>query len=182
MLLMMTESLSMLTLHLASQEETLAFGRQLGATLAPGQVVALSGDLGAGKTTLTQGIAEGMGITARVTSPTFTLINQYNPGERRLLLVHIDIYRLGDSSTSAQAEAANLGLDEILADASFADSHSDGAIVVIEWAELVTGLLPDNTLYIYLVPVSSDPDARTATLRTSSEEIAAILPSIGARD
>jgi tRNA threonylcarbamoyladenosine biosynthesis protein TsaE len=120
-----------------------------------------------------------MGITARVTSPTFTLINQYNPGARRLLLVHIDIYRLGDSSTSAQAEAANLGLDEILADASFADSHSDGAIVVIEWAERVTGLLPDSALYIHLDPVEGEPNARTATFTTSSAEVAAMLPSFG---
>ena len=177
--MMTTESPSTLTLHLASQEETLAIGRQLGATLSPGQVIALSGDLGAGKTTLTQGIAEGMGIAARVTSPTFTLINQYNPGERRLLLVHIDIYRLGDSSSSAQAEAANLGLDEILADASFADSHSDGAIVVIEWAERVSDLLPDNTLYIHLFPVNDDPNARIATLMTADAEVAALLPSSG---
>jgi tRNA threonylcarbamoyladenosine biosynthesis protein TsaE len=163
------------SIHLASQEATLEFGRQLGAMLMPGQVVALSGDLGAGKTTLTQGIAIGLGINARVTSPTFTLINQYNPGTRRLLLVHIDTYRLGDSAESAKAEAAGLGLEEILSDAALSDSHSNGAIVVIEWAERVADLLPTQTLYINLTPLSSDANARTATLTTASPEVAAAV-------
>jgi tRNA threonylcarbamoyladenosine biosynthesis protein TsaE len=166
---------STLTIHLASPQATHELGRQLGAMLAPGQIVALSGDLGAGKTTLTQGIAAGLGITARVTSPTFTLVNQYEPGERRLLLIHIDTYRLGDTPASAQAEALDLGLEEIMNDASFADDASDGAIVVIEWAERVAELLPANTLHIQLTPVPSDPNARTATLTTSSPEIAAIV-------
>jgi tRNA threonylcarbamoyladenosine biosynthesis protein TsaE len=175
---MSSELESALTLQLTSPEATFAFGRQLGAVLAPGQVVALSGDLGAGKTTLTQGIAAGMGISAQVTSPTFTLINQYNPGARRLLLVHIDTYRLGDGATPAQAEAAALGLEEILDDAPFGDSHSDGAIVVIEWAERVADLLPDDTLYIHLAPVPPDENVRIATLTVSSPEVAAILRSI----
>src|SRR5688500_16931923 len=98
---MSTLAPSSLTIHLATQEATHEFGRRLGAVLEPGQIVALSGDLGAGKTTLTQGIALGLGISARVTSPTFTLISQYSPGSRRLLLVHVDTYRLGDSSASA---------------------------------------------------------------------------------
>jgi tRNA threonylcarbamoyladenosine biosynthesis protein TsaE len=169
------DSPTSITVHLASQAATVELGWQLGATLAPGQIVALSGDLGAGKTTLTQGIAAGMGIDARVTSPTFTLINQYNPGVRRLLLVHIDTYRLGESASVAHAEAANLGLEEILADAPLPDSHSDGAIVVIEWAERIANLLPANTLYIHLAPVPENQDARTATLTTSSQEVSALL-------
>lgn len=164
-----------LTIHLPSQEATHEFGQWLGGILPPGQIVALNGDLGAGKTTLTQGIAAGLGITAHVTSPTFTLINQYNPGTRRLLLVHIDTYRLGESQSSAQAEAANLGLDEIFTDAALYDSHSDGAIVVIEWAERVAGMLPANTLTITLTPVPDDTNARTATLTTASPEVAALL-------
>ena len=141
----------------------------------PGQVIALRGELGAGKTTLTQGIAAGMGISARVTSPTFTLINQYSPGTRRLLLVHIDTYRLGDDATSAQSEASNLGLDEILDDAALPDAHSKGAIVVIEWAERIAPMLPANTLYIHLEPVPSDPNARTATLTTTSPDVIEML-------
>jgi tRNA threonylcarbamoyladenosine biosynthesis protein TsaE len=164
-----------LTIHLANQEATQEFGQRLGMALGAGQIVALRGELGAGKTTLTQGIAVGLGITARVTSPTFTLINQYEPGARRLLLIHMDTYRLGDGSASALAEAANLGLEEILADASLPDSHSDGAVVVIEWAERVASLLPAHTLYIHLTSVPADADARTATLATSNAEVAAIL-------
>lgn len=163
------------TIHLATQQATHEFGQRLGALLAPGQIVALSGDLGAGKTTLTQGIAAGLGIHARITSPTFTLINQYNPGTRRLLLVHIDTYRLGDSSASALAEAANLGLEEILADAVLPDSHSDGAIVVIEWAERIATMLPATTLYISLSGLPDDANARIATLTTSSPEVAALF-------
>jgi tRNA threonylcarbamoyladenosine biosynthesis protein TsaE len=164
-----------LTIHLATQEATHEFGLRLGATLEPGQIVALSGDLGAGKTTLTQGLALGLGINARVTSPTFTLISQYGPGSRRLLLVHVDIYRLGDSAASAAAEAAGLGLEEILADAVLPDSHSDGAIVVIEWADRVASLLPAGTLHINLAPIPANADARTATIFTSNPKVAAIL-------
>jgi tRNA threonylcarbamoyladenosine biosynthesis protein TsaE len=166
---------STLTFLLATQDATLELGRQLGAIVRAGQIIALSGDLGAGKTTLTQGVAAGLGITARVTSPTFTLINQYDPGARKLLLIHIDTYRLGENATSALAEATALGLEEILADASLPDSHSAGAVVVIEWAERVADLLPPDTLYITLTQVSADANARSATLTTSSPEIATLL-------
>lgn len=163
------------TIHLETQEATQAFGRHLGASLPPGQVVALSGNLGAGKTTLTQSIAEGMGIPARITSPTFTLINQYPPGERRLLLVHIDTYRLGEGSSLAIAEAEGLGLVEILDEAALGDSHSDGAIIVIEWAERVAPLLPSDTLYIQLVTMPDNEQARTATLTTTSSQVVEVL-------
>ena len=94
------------TVQLASQAATHEFGRQLGATLPPGQVVAMSGDLGAGKTTMTQGIAAGLGITAHVTSPTFTLINQFNPGARRLLLIAMATAGLYVRAVGAQEVAA----------------------------------------------------------------------------
>jgi tRNA threonylcarbamoyl adenosine modification protein YjeE len=179
---MSTPDTASFTLHLTSEAATHEFGRQLGARLPAGQIVALSGDLGAGKTTSTQGIAAGLGIRGHVTSPTFTLINQYNPGTRRLLLVHIDTYRLGDSSASAATEAANLGLEEILSDAPLPDSHSDGAIVVIEWAERVAALLPANTLYIHLTPVPADANARTAILTVASPEVAALLRELGVNE
>jgi tRNA threonylcarbamoyladenosine biosynthesis protein TsaE len=120
-------------------------------------------------------MAAGLGIGARVTSPTFTLINQYEGGARRLLLIHIDTYRLGDNATSAHAEAVGLGLEEILADAALPDSHSEGALVVIEWAERVAELLPPDTLYIHLATVEGDANARTATMTVNSEEVAAML-------
>ena len=162
-------------IQLPSLKATHDFGRRLGAAATPGQVIALRGELGAGKTTLTQGIAAGLGISARVTRPTFTLINQYSPGTRRLLLVHIDTYRLGDDAASAQSEASNLGLTEILDDAALPDMHSEGAIVVIEWAERIAPLLPTNTLYIHLSPVPSGLNARTATLTATSPEVTEML-------
>lgn len=160
-----------LTLLLPSLAATHDFGRRLGAAIPAGQVIALSGELGAGKTTLTQGIAAGLGITARVTSPTFTLINQYQPGERRLLLIHIDIYRLGDDTAAAQQEAHNLGLHEILNDAPEPDDHSAGAVVVIEWAERIRELLPLTTLYIHLEAAPDNADARTVTIAALGLEV-----------
>lgn len=116
-------------------------------------VVALHGDLGAGKTTLTQGIAAGLGIEAQVTSPTFTLINEYattnKTPENEIRLVHIDSYRLGDAA-AAEQEALALGLDDLWADA---------AIVVIEWAERLLSLLPEDHLRITLCHGVGEPAA-----------------------
>lgn len=131
--------------------ETQALGRALGALLraaaadhqhegAGALVVALYGDLGAGKTALTQGIAAGMGIDMQVTSPTFTLINEYETADG-IRLFHVDGYRLGDAATDAGLEAAAMGLDELLAE--------DG-VVVIEWAERIASLLPADHVDIYL--------------------------------
>jgi len=102
-----------------SPAATEALGEQWGRTAGPGWVFGLSGDLGAGKTQLVRGIARGLGITARVHSPTFTLVNHYPGG--RLPLFHLDLYRL---ETPAQIHSA--GLDEFL--------QPDG-VTVIEWAE-----------------------------------------------
>ena len=170
---------SSLTLLLASPDATHEFGRKLGAAVPAGQVIALSGELGAGKTTLTQGIAVGMGVTARVTSPTFTLINQYQPGKRRLLLVHIDTYRLGDDAASAQNEALNLGIDEILNDAPEPDDASAGAVVVIEWAERIRELLPPTTLYIHLEAAPDHADARNATISALGPEVEKLRRLLG---
>ena len=102
-----------------SPAETESLGEQWGRTAARGWVIALSGDLGAGKTQLVRGIARGLGVTARVHSPTFTLVNEYAGG--RLPLFHLDLYRL---ETPEQIHGA--GLDEFL--------QPDG-VAVIEWAE-----------------------------------------------
>ncbi len=88
-----------------SLEETLRFGEQLGRKLQRGDVVALFGDLGAGKTALVKGIARGLGITQEVTSPTFTLVHEYTGG--RLPLFHIDLYRL-----NSPEQALAIGLEE----------------------------------------------------------------------
>jgi tRNA threonylcarbamoyladenosine biosynthesis protein TsaE len=134
-----------------SVDETREFGAHLGHLLVPGIVVALSGDLGAGKTSLTQGIAIGLGIDARVTSPTFTLVNEYDAG-RSSRLIHMDSYRLGDSDDDAVTEAETVGIEEVLDD--------EDAVVVIEWAERLAGVLPSDCLKITLAHDANDVDAR----------------------
>ena len=103
----------------ASEEESVGAGEQLGASLRPGDVVLLTGQLGAGKTAFVRGLARGVGAAPDdVSSPTFTLIQEYRGG--RATLHHVDLYRL------QAAEVADLGLDELV---------SSGGIVAIEWAE-----------------------------------------------
>ena len=109
-----------------SAAETMEFGRQLAASLRVGDVVALDGDLGAGKTCLVKGIARGLGISQDVTSPTFTLIHEYRGG--RLPLFHVDLYRL-----DSVQQALQIGLEDVLA---------GNGITVIEWADKIAPLLP----------------------------------------
>jgi tRNA threonylcarbamoyladenosine biosynthesis protein TsaE len=117
----------------SSPEETIHWGKRLAALLRPGSVVALRGGLGAGKTWLTKGIALGLGVTEEVTSPTYTIISQY---EGRLPLNHIDAYRLqGDDDFAA------LGADDLL--------YGTG-VTVIEWSERIPNSIPDNALTIEL--------------------------------
>jgi tRNA threonylcarbamoyladenosine biosynthesis protein TsaE len=103
-----------------SPEQTQALGEEWGRAAQPGSVIALSGDLGAGKTQLVIGLARGLGITARISSPTFALVHEYRAG--RLPLFHLDLYRL---DTPAQILGA--GLEEYL-------DHPAG-IAVVEWAD-----------------------------------------------
>jgi tRNA threonylcarbamoyladenosine biosynthesis protein TsaE len=122
-----------LTVISSDPAETFRMGRMIGEALKEGAIVALIGELGAGKTSLTQGIARGLGIQEgyQITSPTFTLINEY-PG--RLNLVHLDVYRL-----SGSADLPDLGYEEFF----FSNS-----VVVIEWAEKIRDVLPDKTIFI----------------------------------
>src|SRR5882672_11257154 len=115
-------SLLMATSISHSPAETEAFGEQWGRDAQSGLVIALSGDLGAGKTQLVKGIARGLGVAGRVHSPTFTLVNEYGGG--RLRLFHLDLYRL---ETPAQVLSA--GIEEFL---------SPDGVAVIEWAERIT--------------------------------------------
>lgn len=116
-----------------SPEKTWALAAELAAELNPGAVVALHGDLGAGKTCFVQGLAAALGIDEPVTSPTYTLIGEY---QGRLPLHHIDLYRL-----SGPEEALGLGLEEYF--------DADG-ITAIEWAERAEGLLPPDLLHIQI--------------------------------
>jgi tRNA threonylcarbamoyladenosine biosynthesis protein TsaE len=121
------------TLQSESAAHTLALGRILGEVLESGDIVALEGELGSGKTCLTQGIARGLGVppTYAVTSPTFTLVNEY-PG--RLVLYHLDVYRL-----AGPRDLEDMGCEEYL---------FGGGVAVIEWAEKVRKVLPEETLWI----------------------------------
>jgi tRNA threonylcarbamoyladenosine biosynthesis protein TsaE len=118
-------------------------GRCMGAAAAPGTVLALTGELGAGKTQLAKGVAAGLGVTSVVNSPTFVLMNEH-PG--RLRLYHVDAYRLGAAD---EAAAAGL-LDERLAD----------GVMVVEWADRLDGWLPAGRLEIHLETVPDAPMRR----------------------
>ena len=119
-------------LILKNEDETRAFGLELGASLRKGDIVALIGDLGTGKTALTKYIAEGLGIRETITSPTFTIVQEYRQG--RLPLYHFDVYRIGDPE-----EMYELGYEEYF--------YGDG-VCVIEWADLIEELLPEYTKVI----------------------------------
>ncbi len=130
-----------------SSAATHAWAARLAQELAPPIVVALYGQLGAGKTAVAKGIAAGLGVAAPVTSPTFTLINEYDlAGGGRLY--HVDCYRLDDAIREAKA----LGLEELF----------DGGIVLIEWADRVLPLLPAARIDIELA--DAGPDQRRITL------------------
>ena len=116
---------------LNNSDETIALGAQLASKLQAGDVIVLNGDLGAGKTTFTKGIAKGLGIKEIIKSPTFTIIREYQDG--RLPLYHMDAYRLENGG------AEDLGLDEYF--------DADG-VSVVEWAQFAEDELPDEFLAI----------------------------------
>ena len=121
-----------------SVEETWDLARKLAAELRPGDVVCLEGDLGAGKTTFTQGLAAAMGVRGRVTSPTFCIVQEHpadpSAGGSVPLLVHMDLYRLH-------------GEDDVLA-IGWEDYLSRGAVLVVEWPERAEGLVPPTARHI----------------------------------
>ena len=114
--------------------ETTNIGRQLGKILNPGDIVCLTGDLGTGKTHITKGIAVGLSITENITSPTFTIVNEYDSG--RLKLYHFDVYRVSDP-------------DEIYA-IGFDDYIFGEGVSIIEWANYIEEILPKDYLHIYI--------------------------------
>ena len=120
-------------------KETILLGERIGKTLKPDDIVALSGELGAGKTTLIQGIAKGLGVKNWVTSPTFTLINEY---EGKLNLYHIDMYRVDYID-----DAEDLAIEEYF---------TKGGATVIEWAEKIRTILPERTINIGIKIVSEN--------------------------
>lgn len=139
----------MRTVETNSPEETWELAAELAGELEAGTVIALHGDLGAGKTCFIQGFAAALGIDEPITSPTYTLIGEY---EGRLPLHHIDLYRL-----SGPEEALGIGLEE------YFDDHG---ITAIEWAERAEGILPDNLLHI---EIRADEKTGTRTFRIYGE-------------
>ena len=121
-------------IKLNSESDTRALGFSIAEALEPGDIVALVGDLGTGKTALTKYIAEGLGVTEKISSPTFTIIKEYKSG--RLPLYHFDVYRLGGAE-----EFYDIGGEELL--------DGDGACV-IEWADIIADALPGDALLIKL--------------------------------
>lgn len=115
-----------------SFEETFALGKSFGEKASSGQIFALSGDLGVGKTVFTKGFAKGLGIHDDITSPTFTIVQEYHSG--RLPLFHFDAYRIADPD-----EILEIGFDEYL--------DSDG-VCLIEWPENIADLLPPGTKHV----------------------------------
>lgn len=134
-----------------SEEETEALGQQLGETLQPGTVLAYLGDLGMGKTAFTRGLARGLGCPDRVTSPTFTIVNEY---EGRIPLFHFDMYRLEDS--------------DALFDIGWEDYLSRGGVCAVEWSERVSDSLPEDTLYVTIARHPEHDGWRIITLEGST--------------
>ena len=123
-------------------EETRALAAALAELARPGDIVVLAGDLGAGKTAFAQGFGAALGITERITSPTFTLVSQHRGG--RLPLNHLDVYRLGQIE-----EVLDLGLTELL---------DEGGVTLIEWGDTITPVLPTDFLEIRIRLGEGDDD------------------------
>ena len=147
-----------------SAEETKEIGRAIGGAVQAGTLILLIGQLGAGKTTLTQGIATGLGVTAYTKSPSFVLVNEY---EGRLPLFHMDLYRIDDP-----AEAWELGLDDYL---------SRDGVLAIEWADRATSIFPEDRLEIRIDYISDSERRLTLTANgpVSTRAMSALSPHSG---
>lgn len=141
-------------MRVTSLDEMLAFGERVARGLRGGEVVELVGDVGAGKTTFTKGLARGLGVRDAVQSPTFTISREYE-GERGLHLVHYDFYRLDDAGIMA---------DELAE--SIANEHG---VTVVEWAETVASVLPSDRVTLEIALVADDEAAREVTWAASGE-------------
>ena len=155
----------MYVIKTSSPLETAQVGEKLAAFLGAGDVICVNGDLGAGKTMLAQGVARGLGITDAVTSPSFTLINEYSA---HLPFYHMDVYRLGSSR-----EIEDLGCEEYF--------YGSG-VTLVEWAERVKEYLPEERLDINIKRIPGAEDLREITMiplgeryRSLVEELMAVV-------
>ena len=142
-----------------SVQETQRLGARLGRLLGPGDVLLLQGGLGAGKTVFAQGVARGLGIQEPVTSPTFTLIREY---EGALRLYHVDLYRLG-----GDVDAAGIGLEDYL--------YGEG-VTLVEWAERAPGIIPAAHLQVAIL--ATGERERAIAMIPSGERYEALLAAL----
>ena len=138
-------------LRAATAEDTRSIGEAIAPLLSAGDAIALTGELGAGKTTFAQGVARGLGFPDHVVSPTFTLVREYRSG--RLPIVHADVYRL-----ERVQDVLDLELDD----------EAEGGVLLVEWGDVVDALLPGGHLVIEL-RVPGDTEERGVVLRTEGE-------------
>lgn len=124
----------MRNLIIKNEADTERLGKEIADLVEPGDVVALIGDLGTGKTTLSRYIAKGLGVSEMITSPTFTIVSEYYTG--RIPMYHFDVYRLQDSE-----DIFETGLEEYF--------HM-GGVCVIEWADMIAEILPNNTKCVFM--------------------------------
>lgn len=146
----------MKTFATKSAQETFDLGRMFAATLKPGDVVAIVGNLGSGKTRFVQGACAGLGVTGHVSSPTFTIINEYAAPSGAV--AHIDLYRIG-----ARSELTNTGVQEYF---------NERTVCFIEWAEVILDLLPPAYFLVRIVQSGGD-DGREITIDHRETGIAA---------
>lgn len=162
--------------HARTPEDMRAIGCELGEQLAAGTVVILTGPLGAGKTTITQGIAEGLAVKGRVQSPTFTIVRTHKPGARGIRLLHMDAYRLlGEGVAESIAPGEQLSRDDVLdtLESLDIDADLDDAVLVAEWGRGVVEELADRVLDVEITravgaEAGADSDAAAADIVVDS--------------
>ncbi len=151
----------MLQLKSKSPQETYRTGHEIGQMLNEGSLILLSGELGAGKTCLAQGIARGAGYNGYVASPSFVLVREYSG---RCNIYHIDFYRLEDI-----AEIAELGMDDYI--------YGDG-VCIIEWAEKAAGYMPEENLAIILEHIPGEDESRFVRFAATGERYENLLEEL----
>ncbi|MBR0099317.1 MAG: tRNA (adenosine(37)-N6)-threonylcarbamoyltransferase complex ATPase subunit type 1 TsaE [Treponema sp.] len=135
-----------MTFHTSSAEETIELGKKIGSLLKKGDIIAMQGTLAAGKTTITKGIAQSLGVKDEITSPTFCLISEY---EGKMPLYHMDVYRLDGGE-----DFINLGVEDLM--------YGNG-VSLIEWSEKVMDELPKKTIILKIEPIEGTTE-RNITL------------------
>lgn len=135
----MTGSRVSVNFEASSPAETASLGERLGETLEPGAVVLLTGELGAGKTCFIQGVARGLGVASRATSPTFVLVNEYRG---RLPVHHVDLFRV-----ESHAEIEDIGVTDLL---------GDEGVTLVEWADKLGALLPADAIRVHIEGVGDE--------------------------